>query len=257
MTMQRAISGQRDNDTPSPEGPGAHGVTSDSVTDLARTIRRVRRRWRRRQTKPVLPSPGHRRRRITRRLVRSPLLRVLVALVVAANVRDRYRELDARRAAWGESVQVAVMARSRPAGSLLRSTDIAMRNVPRVAVPRGTPAIVDDLVGRRVLTAIDVGEFITPTRLTRGPSSALRARTGEGRYAVTITMRDNRPRASVGDEVDVIDASGNTAATQAVVVQLDKESLTLSVQSADLRSLSAALAGPLLVAVRGEEAAAA
>lgn len=246
--MPRAISGQPD-DTASPK----RRAKPNAVPDVARAIRRARRRWRARQNKPVLPNPRHRRRRIIRGLWRSPLLRVVVAVVVAANVRGRYSELLDRRAAWGESVRVPVMARSRPVGSVLRASDIEWRRVPRSAVSVSTPPLVGDVVGRRLVTSVAAGEFVTPTRLSRGPSSSLRARIGEGRYAVTISMRENRPRVSVGDEVDVIDASGNPASTRSVVVQTDPDAITLSVRSDDLQSLSAAMAGPLLVAVRGEE----
>ena len=42
-----------------------------------------------------------------------------------------------------------------------------------------------------------------------------------------ISLRENRPRLSSGDEVDVVDASGAIAAERTVVVQTDGETITL------------------------------
>ena len=185
--------------------------------------------------------------------MRSPFVRIAIAGLIVVNVRDRHQDLRKRQSAWGESVRMPVMVRSRPAGSVLRSTDIAWRSVPRLVAVQGTPKANADVVGRRLVSLIDVGEFVTETRLTRGPSSALRSRIGEGRYAVAISIRENRPRVSVGDEVDVLDATGDSASTRSVVVQTDSDSITLAVRAEDLRALSAALSGPVLLAVRGED----
>ena len=248
MTLPRVIPGHDDN-APTRSQPGR----PKAPLDVRKAIRRARRRWRHRWTKPVLPGTGNRRRRFVRGLVRSPILRVVVALFVAVQVRDRYREVLAEKAAWGASVRVPVMASSRPAGFVLRKADVVWNTVPRSAAPAEMPQRVSEVVGRRLVSSIAAGEFVSATRLSKGPSSSLRARIGEGRYAVTISLRENRPRVSVGDEVDVIDAAGRPASSRSVVVQNDTESVTLSVTSEELRLLSAALAGPVLLAVRGED----
>ncbi len=212
---------------------------------------RPRRRWHRRR--PILPSRHQRPRRIIRGILRSPLVRVAAALVLAAHVRSRYDDILERRASWGESVRVPVMVRSRSAGSVLRTEDLSWKDLPRAAVAPATPTSPAEIAGRRLVSSIGAGEIVTATRLSRGPASALRARIGEGRFAAAISIRENRPRLASGDEVDVIDASGAIAATRTVVVQTDGETITLSVSADDLRSLSRALGGPILLVARGED----
>ena len=217
----------------------------------AAACRRPRRRWHR--GRPILPSRRQRHRRILRVILRSTLVRVLLALVLVIHVRSRYEDILERRAAWGETVRVPVMVRDRPAGSIVRDVDLAWKDLPLVAVPAAIPHSSAEIAGRRLVSAISAGEVVGATRLSRGSISALRARIGEGRLAVAISVRENRPQLSFGDEVDVVDAAGAVAAERTVVVQTDGDTVTLSVSADDLRSLSRALGGPVLLAVRGEE----
>ncbi len=213
--------------------------------------RRRSRRWHRRR--PILPSRHRRSRLIIRGVLRSPVARVAAAVVLAAHVRSRYDDILERRAAWGETVRVPVMIRDRPTGSVVRAEDFAWKDLPRVAVAPATPRSAAEIAGRRLVSSIGAGELVTATRLSRGRTSALRARIGEGRFAAAISIRENRPRLSSGDEVDVVDASGAIAAKRTVVVQTDGETITLSVGADDLRSLTRALGGPILLVARGEE----
>lgn len=212
---------------------------------------RPRRRWHR--GRPILPSRHQRRRQILRVILRSTLVRVALALVLVVHVRSRYEDMLERRASWGETVRVPVMVRDRSAGSVLRAEDLAWRYLPLAAVSAATPRLPVEIAGRRLVSAISAGEVVTATRLSRGPASALRARIGEGRFAVAISIRENRPQLSSGDEVDVVDASGTTAAKRTLVVQTNGDTVTLSVSGDDLRALSRALGGPVLLAARGEE----
>lgn len=150
-------------------------------------------------------------------------------------------------------MRVPVMIRDRPTGSVVRAEDFAWKDLPRVAVAPATPRSAAEIAGRRLVSSIGAGELVTATRLSRGRTSALRARIGEGRFAAAISIRENRPRLSSGDEVDVVDASGAIAAKRTVVVQTDGETITLSVGADDLRSLTRALGGPILLVARGEE----
>lgn len=209
------------------------------------------RRWHRRR--PILPSRHPRSRLIIRGVLRSPVARVAAAVVLAAHVRSRYDDILERRAAWGETVRVPVMIRDRQAGSVVRAEDFAWKDLPRAAVAPATPRSPAEIAGRRLVSSIGAGELVSATRLSHGPTSALRARIGEGRFAAAISVRENRPRLSSGDEVDVVDASGAIAAKRTVVVQTDGETITLSVSADDLRSLSRALGGPILLVARGED----
>ena len=232
---------------------GAPVPPRSAATPRARATAFRRRKRRLRHRRPIPPKLHPRRRRIIRGIVRSPLLRVILALVLVVHVRSRYDDILERRASWGASVRVPVMVRDRSAGSIVRADDVAWRNLPRTAVAPVTARSPAEITGRRLVSSIGTGEIVTATRLARGPASALRARIGEGRFAVAISVRENRPRVSSGDEVDVIDAAGERAATRTVVVQTDGETITLSVNEDDLRSLSRALGGPVLLAARGED----
>lgn len=240
----------------SAERTGSPAAPRSAAKSRARpaAVRRPRQRSRRwRRGRPILPSRHPRPQRIVRGLLRSPIVRVTLALVLAAHLRSRYDDILTRRASWGEAVRVPVMVRDRSAGSVVRAEDLAWKDLPRAAVAPGTPRSSAEISGRRLVSSIGAGEMVTATRLTSGPASALRARIGEGRFAVAISIRENRPRLASGDEVDVVDASGETAATRTIVVQTDGETVTLSVSADDLRSLSRALGGPVLLAARGED----
>ena len=230
---------------------GTASKTAGRAPRRSAAVRPRRRLWRR--GRPILPSRHQRLRRIIRGVLRSPIVRVALALTIAVHVRSRYDDIVERRASWGESVRVPVMVRDRSAGSVVRATDLAWRNLPRAAVARVTPRTPAEIAGRRLVSSIGVGEVLTATRLSRGPASALQARIGEGRFAIAISVRENLPRLSSGDEVDVVDASGVIAAKRTVVVQTDGETITLSVSADELRSLSRALGGPVILAARGED----
>ncbi len=229
----------------------AHVPNPRTSSRWAAAFRRPRRRWHR--GRPILPSRRQRHRRILRVILRSTLVRVVLAVVLVVHVRSRYEDILERRASWGETARVPVMVRDRSAGSIVRAEDLAWKDLPLVAVPAAIPRSAAEIAGRRLVSTIGAGEVVTATRLSRGPVTALRARIGEGRFAVAISVRENRPQLSSGDEVDVVDASGATAAKRTVVVQTDGETVTLSVSADDLRSMSRALGGPVLLAVRGEE----
>lgn len=238
------------------EEPAVDGYptrTTGSRSSRPRRILRQWRRWRSRSTRPLLPDPHHRSRRVIRSLFRSPLLRLVVAAILVVHVRSRYEDLLDRRAAWGETVRVPVMAGPRSVGSIVRADDLLWKDFPRSAVSPGTFTIASQITGRRLVAAIDAGEPVTSSRLSKTPISSLRARIGGGRFAVAISLREHRPRVTVGDEVDVIDASGAIAAARSAVVAADADTVTLSVDADEIRSLGIALGGPVVLAVRGED----
>ena len=182
-----------------------------------------------------------------RALWRSPLIRIALSLLVIAQVRASYVQLRQQRDAWGQSVIAAVSIRTRSTGDVLRADDFRWVRLPRAAVPIGAPGRTDEIVGRRLRSAVDVGEVITATRITAAKTSMLRARTGKGNVAVPIVMRDVDAVVVVGDIVDLANGSGEIVASHAEVVRVQDKQVTISLPATALRRLALALSGLTLV----------
>lgn len=200
-----------------------------------------------------IPRGVPRWRRVGRALWRSPLIRIALSLSVIAQVRGSYVQLRAQQAAWGQSVSAAVATRARETGDILRADDFRWVRLPRAAVPTSAPGRSDEIVGRRLRSAVDIGEVITATRLTAAKTSMLRARTGEGNVAVPIVMRDVDAVVVVGDLVDLADGSGEIVASRAEVVRVQDKQITVSLPATQLRRLALALSGPITVALVGAD----
>lgn len=188
-----------------------------------------------------------------RALWRSPLIRIALSLLVIAQVRASYVQLRQQRDAWGQSVIAAVSIRTRSTGDVLRADDFRWVRLPRAAVPIGAPGRTDEIVGRRLRSAVDVGEVITATRITAAKTSMLRARTGKGNVAVPIVMRDVDAVVVVGDIVDLANGSGEIVASHAEVVRVQDKQVTISLPATALRRLALALSGPITVALVGAD----
>jgi Flp pilus assembly protein CpaB len=197
-----------------------------------------------------MPRGRSRVARFGRGVWRSPLVRVLVAVAIASRVRAAYVDLATERDAWGASTRVAVATRTLRAGDTLRADDLHWVRLPNAAIP---PNTTDHVVGRRLMTAVGVGEVIGPSRLTSARVSRLRAKTGAGRVAVPVSIGDVTPVVVDGDVVDVLDASGAVVASSARVLQVADRQVTVSIERDQLALLAPALANPVVVALRGPE----
>lgn len=85
----------------------------------------------------------------------------------------------------GRTVPVVVAARTLPAGSALRTKDLAVRRWPKSLRPTGTWSAVQGLVGKRLAAPLLPGEPVTATRLLgRDLTAGLR----RGTVAVPISL---------------------------------------------------------------------
>lgn len=207
------------------------------------------------KTPAHVPKGTPRWRRFVRALWRSPLVRVACASLVATQIRSSYLRFDAQRAAWGSSVVAPTARADRAAGSVLQPTDIRWIRLPMVAVPAGTVTSGKSLVGRRLLSDVGAGEVLVLTRFAPTRLSAVAAKTGRDRVAVTITQREIKPVVAVGDRVAIVDVSGATVTENATAVQVSDQQVTVSIPTAELNALVRALAGPVTVGVLGPLAA--
>jgi pilus assembly protein CpaB len=160
--------------------------------------------------RPV-PLPRLPLRRLLRRARRSPATWWLTAAAVAAFAAARVGSIDdqaeAARAAWGESVTVAVAVRDLEPGQVVGVTDVVLASWPRAVVPPGSLTEVPD--GRTVTAPIVAGEALASARLAPDGLSDVAALLPSGWRAVAIPAAGggfggDLPPLAVGDHVDVL-----------------------------------------------------
>lgn len=158
-----------------------------------------------------IPRPRLHLRRAVRRARRSPALWWLAAAAVAAYATTRVGAIDdeaeARRAAWGESVPVAVATRAVAAGEVLGPLDVTIEAWPVAVVPAG--ALDEAPVGRTATAPIVAGEAVVAARVAPEGLSEVAARLPPGWRAVAIPAAaggfgGDLPPLAIGDHVDVL-----------------------------------------------------
>lgn len=159
----------------------------------------------------TLRTPGHRRSMLVRRLLALALLGAAALSILSSR---------------SQQPETIVFARDVAAGSLLRPGDLALRRLPRAAVPES--ALHDDPAdyeGRVVVAAAAQGEVLTPSRvlgeelvadLLPSPPGGAGARAHL--VPVKLAEPDIIPHLHHGDEVDVVTAAPVEGAGQATVV---------------------------------------
>ena len=146
------------------------------------------------------------------------LRRLAAAACAAAAVSLAVTEL---RPPPPHTVEVVEAASALEAGTVLAATDLDVTQVPEGLAEPGALGSVDDAVGRRTATALDVGETLTRTRLVpRTSAEGL----PPGRVALHVGLAD--PVAAdvvrAGQHVVVFPAlGGSPLARSAVVLSTD------------------------------------
>jgi hypothetical protein len=193
-------------------------------------------------------------RRLSRALQKSPLVRLIVVISIIVSARSLYVRIENQRVAWGTTVRAAQLSRSMRSGDVVRPADVRWVQLPRVAV--GVTALTQerDIIGKRLAHSAGIGEIVSRSDIANSSASRLRASTGVGRLAVVVSLREGTPVARVGDEVDVLNTSGVVVAHAARVVQTAERQVTVSVTQQELAAVTVALNGPVVIAVRGEDA---
>jgi len=157
-----------------------------------------------------------------RRALRSRVLALLVAAVVATTVAGRVGAADRTAEQWGEQVTVAVMTRDLPAGSTITSSDARLVRWPAALVPADALRHLPEQ-GRLAAAAVD-GEVLVGSRLADGSPGELSAQLTRGEVAIQLPLSDIAPNVAPGDRVDVV------APTTGAVSDLSVVASTLQVE---------------------------
>lgn len=144
-------------------------------------------------------------------------------------------------------VPVVVATQTVPAGQIIESSDLEVREVPAAALPDAALADPADLVGRPASVGISPGETLTADRVVGPDSTALASL----RRGVTVPLVAVAPGVGAGDRVDlhlpgardpvasdvlVIAAPASVDLSEAVAPQL-----TVAATARDVAGLSAAM----------------
>jgi Flp pilus assembly protein CpaB len=183
--------------------------------------------------------------------MRSWLLVMASAVLVATLVGHVVSRAETTRRRWGETRPVLVTTRSVLAGSSLRAAT-EVRQWPLALVPDGALPSLPDHVARAgiVLTA---GSAVTRASL-RSPESD-----GRDRPRLALPLGDAHPPMRPGDQVDVWATtdpslgdgrlSTQQVARKATVIHVDDDSATLAVRPEEVADLAAATSTSTLTLV--------
>ncbi len=148
------------------------------------------------------------------------------------------------------SVEVVVSTVSLPAGHTLIAADLAVRSMPRDAVPAESIRSPDEAVGQSLIAAMSEGTILQPGSLNTGHS------VGSGRAVVPVSVPDETLRTLLrpGDAISLV-AQGPDGLE---VVSDDARVATLpepEAASSELVAASSRSTGMILVEVASADAA--
>jgi len=195
------------------------------------------------------------RRLTSRRTRRRLLVATVLALVAGGLAASTVARAERSERAYGQVVDVPVVRRAVPAGSVVSADDVERRSLPVAAVPQGAAT---DPVGRTARVPLFAGEVLLEARLGGsgpGPSALLRA----GQRAVVVPVDERSLTVSVGDHVDVLAPddsamapSARRVARNAEVVAVDEAVVTVAVLVAEAPGVArAVLDGAVALALVG------
>ncbi len=210
-----------------------------------------------RGSRPVLPTTSPRLHRLRRRL-RAPSLywtATAVTGALTAGVVWQFvttAEHEARR--YGDSVIVAVAARSLPAGAPLERGDVVMTRLPLAMVPSGAERTMPS--HRTLRREVAKGEVLLAIRLAPAGASPASAVLRPTERAMAVPLPDAHLDLRPGDVVDAVslteDGTSEVIARGARVVAAHDRTAVIAIDEADLASLNDALAaGTVALALVG------
>jgi Flp pilus assembly protein CpaB len=194
----------------------------------------------------------------------------VLTLVTVIAVVDLFGAARRAKAAYGETVTVAVARRDLAPGTVVGDGDVEARALPRAVVPPGA-ARADAVAGRTVRWPVHAGEAVLDARLAGPGATGPGALLGPDQVGITVPAGRASPPLAVGTLVAlVVPADGAPAAgrqadgtivdgtpvdrtiVEGTVVAVDAESATVAVPTAAAPVLALALVrGDLVVALRG------
>jgi Flp pilus assembly protein CpaB len=193
-----------------------------------------------------------RSRRSRRRLLVSTLLAVVAGGLAASAV----ARAEHAAQGYGEVVEVPVVVRLVPAGSVVAGDDVERRPLPRALVPGG---VAEEAVGRVAADALRPGEVVLEARLG-GSGSGPAALLQPGERALVVPIDERSPALSVGDHIDVLAPDDSAApssparrvARSARVIAVGDVQVTIALPLADLGGVArAVLDGAVALALVG------
>lgn len=200
-----------------------------------------------------------------RRALRSRVVALVVAALVAMTVGGRIGAADRAREQWGEQVRVAVMTRDLPAGRTVTPGDAHLVSWPAALVPTDALRRLPDH-GRLAAAVVD-GEVLVASRLADGAPGELSSQLAPGEVAIQLPPSETAPNVAPGDRIDLVapaDVAGadlmgiastlrvEVVASDARVISNDDSGVSLAVRRAQAeRTAGAALSGAVALVVLG------
>lgn len=184
-------------------------------------------------------------RRIRRAVVAYWIAAVGLAGVTGVIVASLVREAEDQAARYGVVTRVLVARQSIAVGAVIRSADVAERQMPRAFIPTGR--LATSVLGRTVVVPLAQGEVVLASKLApeglRGVAALLRS----GERALALPLGPGTPPLGLGDRVDVLATNPSDGVTVVVahaarVVGLDAQAVTVAVRAAETPGVAAALA---------------
>lgn len=194
---------------------------------------------------------------------RHPVLRPPPARLLAVTLLAAFSAVVVHRAtssaadataALGETTTVAVADRFIAVGDEIDPADVSMVERPTAHVP--DDAVVRDPSGRTTRVAVTAGEILVTGRLAGEGRSGPAALVPEGWRALAVPTVDASPPVRPGDLVDVLasfdpglvpDDPSRFVATDAVVVAVSDEAVTVAVTPSRSTDVAFALANGIVV----------
>jgi len=170
---------------------------------------------------------------------------LLVALT-GVTVSSLVGRASAMASRWGAPEQVAVAARFLPAGAVVASGEIVLRDVPSGLVPEG--ALRRPPVGRTLLAPLAQGEVVTAGRVAGAGVGGLSALLPDDARALAVPIGPGTPPLRRGDRVDVLatfegDEPTFAVASGAAVLAVTRDkSVTVAVTADEAPRVAFALA---------------
>ncbi len=190
-------------------------------------------------------------------MLRPPPVRLvavaLLALFAAAVVHRATASAAEAADALGATQTVAVAQRYIAVGAEIGHGDVALVDRPIGHVP--ADAVVEDPTGRTARAAVGAGEILVAARLAGEGRSGAAALVPEGWRALPVPTIDTPVPVEPGDLVDVIasfdpsvvpDDPSRFVATDAVVVDVSDEAVTVAVTPSRTTAVAHALANGIV-----------
>ncbi|MGH3849532.1 MAG: Flp pilus assembly protein CpaB [Pseudonocardiaceae bacterium] len=207
----------------------------------------------------VSPSRGCSGRVSLARILRSPAAYWLGAVILAAGTGLTASRIvgSARLSAslYGPLRTMVVATGSLPVGSVVSADNLTEKRVPSSALPPGSLASLDAVIGQTVVVPLLAGVPVVKANLAPNGLSGVAALLAPGKRAVAIALDQPAPPLRKGDFVDVLatfddkeSVSGLVIADAVSVVDVgtESEAVTVAVSPSEATDIAFAIANAVV-----------